>query len=139
MPLARQAMHEAGEDLHVAVWPTVKEMNLVASRHYAFEGRCFVLAVGGLLRPEGLPPELERHPSAEPDADGWLLSGGSCAIGPDGRYVVEPVHGREGLIFADLEPGRIAEEAMTLDTSGHYSRPDCLRLERVPSGARRGG
>lgn len=32
MPLARQALHESGEDIHVAVWPTVKEMLQVASR-----------------------------------------------------------------------------------------------------------
>ena len=38
MPLARQALHESGEDIHVAAWPTVKEMLQVASRHYAFEG-----------------------------------------------------------------------------------------------------
>jgi predicted amidohydrolase len=46
MPLARQALHNAGEHIHVAVWPTVHEMHQIASRHYAFEARCFVLAVG---------------------------------------------------------------------------------------------
>src|SRR5215813_3997021 len=49
MPLARQAMHEAGEEIHIACWPQVKEMNLVASRHYAFEGRCFVIATGAVM------------------------------------------------------------------------------------------
>jgi len=53
--------------------------------------------------------------------------------------VIEPAYGREGLTFADLEPGRIAEEAMTLDTTRHYSRPGCLRLGRAPGGSRRGG
>jgi predicted amidohydrolase len=48
MPLARQAMHESGEQIHVAAWPHLKEMNLVASRHYAFEGRCFVLCCNAL-------------------------------------------------------------------------------------------
>lgn len=135
MPLARQALHEAGEDVHVAAWPTVKELNLVASRHYAFEGRCYVLAVGGLLRRDALPPELELHPSAQGGGE-WLLRGGSCVFGPDGRVVVEPVYDREGVVVAELDPGRIAEEAMTLDTSGHYSRPDCLRLERLGGGRR---
>jgi len=58
MPLARQALHDSGEDVHVAVWPTAHEMHQVASRQYAFEGRCFVLAVGALMRASALPPEL---------------------------------------------------------------------------------
>src|SRR6201998_4970776 len=40
MPLARMAMHNSGERVHVAVWPTVHEVHQLASRHYAFEGRC---------------------------------------------------------------------------------------------------
>ena len=59
MPLARQTLHVSREEVHVAAWPWVKEMNLVASRHYAFEGRCFVLACGGILRARDLPQELE--------------------------------------------------------------------------------
>jgi hypothetical protein len=33
------AMHQAGEQIHVDVWPTVNEAAQNASRHYAFEGR----------------------------------------------------------------------------------------------------
>lgn len=44
MPLLRAAMHAKHELVHVAQWPTVKEMNQVASRQYSFEGQCFVLA-----------------------------------------------------------------------------------------------
>src|SRR5215211_5956526 len=71
MPLARQALHESGEDVHVAVWPTAHEMHQVASRHYAFEGRCFVLAAGSLLRASALPPELEPHPARVTSPDQW--------------------------------------------------------------------
>jgi hypothetical protein len=39
-----------GEDVHVAVWPTVHDLHQVASRQYAFEGRCFVLASVRLMR-----------------------------------------------------------------------------------------
>src|SRR5712692_5664499 len=35
MPLARMAMHNSGEHIHVAVWPTVHELHQLASRHYA--------------------------------------------------------------------------------------------------------
>ena len=43
MPLARMAMHQAGEHIHVAVRPNGNEMAQLASRHHAFEGRCFVI------------------------------------------------------------------------------------------------
>ena len=42
MPLSRQTMHMAGEDIHIAVWPTVHEVHQMASLHYAFEGKCYV-------------------------------------------------------------------------------------------------
>ena len=62
MPLARHALHIDRELIHVAQWPTVKEMHLVASRHYAFEGRCFVVAAGTVLRKRDLPDlELFRE------------------------------------------------------------------------------
>ncbi len=32
-------------------------------------------------------------------------------------------------MYADLDPAAIAEELMTLDTDGHYARPDVFTLE----------
>lgn len=61
MPLARQALHEAGEDIHVAVWPTVKDMHQVSSRHYAFEGRCYVLAAGRSFERQHYHPSWSRY------------------------------------------------------------------------------
>jgi predicted amidohydrolase len=127
MPLARQALHDSGEDIHVAVWPTVHEMHQVASRHYAFEGRCFVIAAGSLLRGRDLPPELES--TADPDA--WLLRGGSAIVAPDGSYVAEPVFDTAAIVSADIDLQRVREEQMTLDVSGHYSRPDAFAFRVV--------
>jgi predicted amidohydrolase len=129
MPLARQALHDSGEDVHVALWPTAHEQLQLASRAYAFEGRCFVLAAGSLLRASALPPELEPHPERVADPAQWVMRGGSAIIGPDGRYVVEPVYDEPRLIVADLDLARVREERMTLDVTGHYHRPDLLRLE----------
>lgn len=124
MPLARQVLHDAGEDIHVAVWPWAHEMHQVASRQYAFEGRCFVLASGALLHRRQLPAGLEPR-----DGSGdWVLRGGSAIIGPDGRYLVEPVLDQPAVITATLDLGRCVEEHMTLDVSGHYARPDVFTL-----------
>ena len=128
MPLARQALHEAGEDVHVALWPTVHEMHQIASRHYAFEGRCYVLAAGSLMRAASLPRELEPHPDRVTGPNQWVLRGGSAIIGPDGRYVVGPVFDAAQLLMADLDFSRIRAERMTLDVAGHYARDDALSL-----------
>jgi predicted amidohydrolase len=124
MPLARQALHQAGEDIHVAVWPTVIESHQIASRQYAFEGRCYVLAAGALMRATALPPELEPHPDRVASPDAWLLRGGSAIIGPDGTYIREPVYEQSVTLYAELDLARVREESMTLDVAGHYHRPD---------------
>ena len=136
MPLARQAMHESGEDVHIALWPTAHEQLQLASRAYAFEGRCYVLAAGALLRASALPPELEPHPEIVKHPDQWVMRGGSAVIGPDGRYIIEPVYDEPRTLMADLDLERLRGERMALDVAGHYSRPDVLRLE-VVRGARR--
>ena len=125
MPLARMAMHNSSEHIHVAVWPTVHELHQLASRHYAFEGRCFVLAVGLLMRRTDLPEEF----AACDGETSWVERGGSSIIAPDARYVVEPVFDREELIVADLNLSEIDKESMTLDVTGHYARPDVFRFE----------
>ena len=132
MPLARQALHQASEDVHVAVWPWAHDLLQVASRHYAFEGRCFVLACGSLLRAGDLPPELERGTEASADPTAFVLRGGSAVIGPDGQYVVPPVLDEPRVIVATLDLGRRREEQMTLDVTGHYARPDVFRFDVVP-------
>jgi nitrilase len=128
MPLARQAMHESGEDIHVAVWPTAHEMHQVASRQYAFEGRCFVLAAGSLMRAQALPGELEPHADRVASPEQLVLRGGSAIVGPDGAYLAGPVYDEACVLAADLDLSRVREESMSLDVAGHYSRPDCLAL-----------
>jgi len=128
MPLARQALHVSGEDVHVAVFPTVHEAHQIASRHYAFEGRCFVLAAGLIMKAADLPAELlsETELSKLPEN---ILRGGSCIIAPDGGFIVEPIFDEETIITAELDLTRIDKEKMTLDVSGHYSRPDVFDFE----------
>jgi predicted amidohydrolase len=127
MPLARQVLHGEGEVLHVAAWPHGKEHHQIASRHYAFEGRCFVLAAAMYLEKKMFPKEYElwEELRAQPEV---LLNGGSAIIGPDGAYVVEPVFGKEKLVVAEIDVERALEESATLDVGGHYSRPDVFEL-----------
>jgi len=123
MPLVRQTLHVAGEDIHVALWPSVKEMYQIASRHYAFEGRCFVVAAGGIMRRTDLPREFEIAANLGDDNE-FILNGGSCVIGPDGQYVAGPAFCSEVIILARINLERIREESLTLDVTGHFNRQD---------------
>ncbi len=127
MPLARQTLHISGEHVHIAVWPTVHEMHQIASRHYAFEARCFVLAAGLIMRASDLPVELAA-PAGLKQTDDLILRGGSCIIAPDGRYLAGPVFDEETILTATLELAEIDREKMTLDVAGHYHRPDIFNL-----------
>lgn len=128
MPLARQTMHNAGEHIHIAVWPTVHDMHQVASRHYAFEGRCYVVAVGQLLLQADLPEGLSCPKTDNP----YVLRGGSCIIGPDGQFIVEPLFEEEAIIYQSIDPQGVYRERMTLDSSGHYQRRDVFDFSHNP-------
>ncbi len=139
MPLARAAMHAQRERVHVAQWPGVKELHQLASRHYAFEGQCHVLACGtSLTRGQALagfdscpdPDPLARTLLAEipGDDDALLLPGASAVIAPDSSYVSAPAPPDRDLLLADLDLRKSVEGWLTLDTDGHYSRPDVFEL-----------
>ena len=143
MPLARAAMHHAGETVHVAAWPTVREMYGIASRHYAFEGRCFVLAAGTIQHRADLIDALDRVGGDDAARalvmempDGQLQSGNSAIIGPNGAILAQAGSGDEVLV-TDLDLGMIGRELAALDTDGHYARPDVFEL-RVDRRARPG-
>jgi nitrilase len=140
MPLARAAMHAQYETLHIAQWPSVKELHQLASRHYAFEGQCFVIAAGCVLsrgeviegfhslgRSDSEALELlEAIPGEDKDL---LLTGGSAVIAPNSNYLKGPVFDEPGILYAEIQPERITEGHLVLDTEGHYSRPDVFHLE----------
>lgn len=133
MPLARFAMHAKGEQVHVAAWPDAPESHHIASRHYAFEGRCFVICAVGFLRDADVADDFELAGAlraglaVEGDGD-QLISGGSGIIGPDGEWLAGPVFGRKEIVTAEIDLDRIAEEQQALDVAGHYNRPDVFRL-----------
>lgn len=129
MPHARQALHISNESIHIALWPAVKEIHQIASRHYAFESRAFVLAVGGIMTASDFPTELDLPERLRSQPEALLLNGGSAVIAPDGSFLAEPVYDQETILYADLDLARIAEEQMALDVTGGYARDDVFSFE----------
>jgi nitrilase len=128
MPLPRAALYAQGEDLHIAIWPGSIHNTHDITRFIAKESRSYVLSVSGLMRPQDFPPEtphLEKILHESPDT---LANGGTCAAGPDGKWIIEPVIEQETLLVAALDHQRVRKERQNFDPAGHYSRPDVTQL-----------
>ncbi|WP_409159936.1 carbon-nitrogen hydrolase family protein [Pectobacterium sp. B2J-2] len=141
-PLSRYAMYSQHEEIHIAAWPSFSlytsataalgpEVNTAASRLYAAEGQCFVIAPCAVVSAEMMAflcPDEERK--------ALLSAGGGHAriYGPDGRDLVAPLgEDEEGLLIAELDPAAITFAKLAADPVGHYSRPDVTRLLFNPS------
>ena len=129
MPLARAALHAQGEDLHVALWPGSRRNTEDLTRFLAREGRSYVLSVSGLMQREHVRDDIPRADELRAALPSTIGNGGSCIANPDATWLVEPVVDREELIVAELDHGFVRRERQNFDASGHYARPDVLRLE----------
>jgi predicted amidohydrolase len=80
------------------------------------------------MQASDLPKELEPMPSLKLRPEAHVLNGGSAIIAPDGSILAGPLFGEEAILTADLDFANIAEESMTLDVTGHYSRADIFHF-----------
>jgi aliphatic nitrilase len=136
-PLSKYAMYAQNEQVHVASWPSFSlydpfapalgaEVNNAASRVYAVEGSCFVLAPCATVSQAMIDELCDR-----PDKHALLHAGGGFAAiyGPDGSSLADKLApDREGLLYADIDLGAIGVAKNAADPAGHYSRPDVTRL-----------
>lgn len=136
-PLSKYALYAQHEQIHVAAWPSFSlyrqatsalgpEVNIAASRVYAAEGQCFVLAPCALVSPQ------MHELLCDTEAKRQLLEpgGGHARIfGPDGGELATPLaEDEEGLLYATLDPNALIFAKAAADPAGHYSRPDVTRL-----------
>jgi len=116
--LARQILDSRGN-------PTVEADVLLESGAF---GRAAVPSGASTGEHEAL--ELRDGDKLRPGESQWIERGGGAIIGPDTRYVLDPVFDREELLVSDLDLTQIDRELMTFDVSGHYARPDLFRFEK---------
>jgi nitrilase len=127
MPLARFALYESGVEIYVASTADDSDAWQATLVHIARESRSFVVAPAHFQRAGAYPDDFPLRGLL--DGHDVLGRGGSAVLGPDGAYLAGPLYDEEGILYADLEPSRLAEERQRFDPAGHYHRPELLRLE----------
>ncbi len=126
MTLAKYTMYTKGEQIHAGLWAGhgfVKPTMDFASRQYAFEGQVFVIASSGHITDKMIPDSFPLKKQTL-----WDYPGGSGIISPRGDYLAGPVYGKEEIIYADIDMDMIIRAKAVIDGTGHFSRPDILRL-----------
>ena len=140
MTLMRAAMIGLGEDIHIAVFPgafslhTGPELEEWDANHssfwghfsvraHAMEAGAFVLSACGIID-EGDIPDTFPHKGR---MNIRYARGGSSIIAPLGIPLAGPAEGTQ-ILHAELQAWMVKAVKAIVDTAGHYSRPDVVRL-----------
>lgn len=129
-PLARYALMAQHEDIHVSMFPgalfgqTFADQTEVQIRNHALESACFVINATGWLSDEQIAKIV-----GETGAAGAIRGGSITAIiDPEGKHVVPPLTSGEGILVAELDLEMNVRRKRLMDSVGHFSRPELLRL-----------
>lgn len=136
MNLARQALIEQQAEVHAALWPglsTLAGFDAVANlqieammKNHAITGQCFVVCASSPVTQEMLAVmERELGPQQLTAAGG----GWTAIVHPFAAVLAGPVSGeQETLVTATIDLDDIKDVKLWVDGTGHYARPDVLRL-----------
>lgn len=127
MPLLRTAMYGKGVEVYCAPTADDRDTWLPTMRHIALEGRCYVLTACQVMRRSDYPDDYASALGDDPEM--LMMRGGSAVIGPDGQVIAGPVFDEEAMLYADVDLDAIIRQSLDFDPTGHYARPDVLRLE----------
>ncbi len=130
MPLARYALMAEREEIHCSHFPgsmagdSMSRQIDAAIRHHAMESGAFVVNATGWLT------DKQRSEICTDESLIKYLRGGICTaiVNPYGLYLAGPLPEGEDMAVAEIDLKSIVRRKNVLDTVGHYSRPDILRL-----------
>lgn len=141
MPLIRARMIEQGEDFHIAVFPGAFSLHTgpkleepdreaqffwghTLTRAHAMEAGAFVLSACGYMTQKDLPADFPLAGTVSLD----YAHGGSQVVAPLGIPLAPPTSG-DTILYAECQADMIKVWKAIIDTVGHYSRPDIVRLQ----------
>jgi nitrilase len=126
MPLARYALYREG--MQVLVSPTWDRADawVASMRHIAREGRTYVIGCCQVVRRDDIP-DTRLFKRYVPDKE-WLNDGNSVIVDPDGALLAGPLTAREGILYAEIDPGKTLGSRWIFDSVGHYQRDDVFEF-----------
>ena len=128
MPLARFALYESGVEIYIASTADDGDGWQSTLIHIAREARAFVISPSHFQRASSYPADFPLRKLLGESGTDVIGRGGSAILAPDGSYLAGPLYDEEGILYADLDPARLAAERQRFDPAGHYHRPELLRL-----------
>jgi len=128
MPLARYALYAWGTQIYVAATWDRGEPWLSTIRHIAKEGRVFVLSSCIALRTADIPDHYEFKKKYYRSNREWINAGDSAIVNPEGEFIAGPLHKKEDILYAEIDPRQMRGPKWMLDVAGHYARPDVFQL-----------
>lgn len=136
MDLSRYALISQREQIHVAAWPGISavthdpnssifdDVTAAAARHHALAAQAFVINVQSRVDDRVIEKlDLVGRPDMIRTGGGW-----SAVIAPNGRIIAGPNCDDETILYAELDLAQIVFLKYFVNSAGHYSRPDVLRL-----------
>src|SRR3954465_14656119 len=121
MPLARTAVYESGVEIYIASTADDGDGWQATLVHIARESRAYVVSPCHYQRASSYPEDFPLR--AQLEGAGPLGRGGSAILAPDGSYLAGPVYDEETILYADLDPQRIAAERQRFGDAGRHHRP----------------
>jgi len=127
MPLARFALY--AQNLEVLVAPTwdCGEGWRATLQHIAREGGCWVVSLATAIHSSDVPKDFPQRDKLF-SADEWICDGGAVVFEPFGGPVAGPLHRKQEVLYAEIDPARAAHARRSFDVAGHYARPDIFQL-----------
>jgi nitrilase len=129
MPLARYALYAQGIDVYVAPTYDSGERWLATMQHIAREAGCWVLGSGVAFRGADIAGASPGLAELYPNPHEWINAGDSIVVAPGGKVLAGPMRNECGILYADLDEGKVQDARRTLDIVGHYARPELFRLQ----------
>src|SRR5260370_12378467 len=108
MPLARYAMYAWGTQIYVAATWDRGQPWLSTLRHIAKEGRVYVIGCCMALRKSDIPDTFELKERFYVGVEDWINIGNSAIVDPDGEFIAGPLVKSEGVLYAEVDPRRLA-------------------------------
>ncbi len=128
MPLARNAIYEAGTQIYVApTWDKSPNWQL-SMQHIAREGGVYLVSVCMALKMQDIPDRF-AFKQCYPEGREWVNTGNSCIIAPHGKIIAGPLEAQEGILYAEIDLRENIAAKRMFDVVGHYARRDVFKFD----------